>query len=67
MSSYMGKIFCGVAGSRRAQNVVDLAGDVALEAAHDLGLGLAFGESAGHVLVGRFVLVVCLANDLTVV
>ena len=35
------------------QNGEDLAGDVALEAPHDLRLGLALSESARHVGLGR--------------
>ena len=34
------------------QGVVELAGDVALEAADDLGLGLAFGGAALGVVAG---------------
>ena len=33
----------------------DFAGDVALEAAHDLGLGLALGSAASHVVLGGLV------------
>jgi len=33
----------------------DFAGDVALEAAHDLGLGLALGSAASHVVPGGLV------------
>jgi hypothetical protein len=33
----------------------DLAGDVALEAAHDLGPGLALGGAAGDVVPGGLV------------
>jgi hypothetical protein len=32
-----------------------LAGDVALEASHDLGLGLALGDAAGDVVAGGLV------------
>jgi hypothetical protein len=34
---------------RRAQQAVDLTSDVALEAAHDLGLGLALGQPARQI------------------
>src|SRR6185312_888895 len=37
-----------LAGEQR----IDLAGDVALEAAHDLGLGLALGGAPGDVVPG---------------
>ncbi len=33
----------------------DLAGDITLEAPHDLSLGLAFGGAAGDVVLGRLV------------
>ena len=36
---------------------VGLAGDVALEAAQDLGLGLAFAGAPGHVVLGGLVAV----------
>src|SRR5450755_2068372 len=39
-------------GEVGAEGVEDLAGDVALEAAHDLALGLAFGGSALDVCAG---------------
>jgi len=39
----------------RSQVREDFAGDVALEAAHDLGLGLALGGAAGDVVPGRLV------------
>src|SRR5512135_1494095 len=39
-------------GEVRAEGVVDLAGDVALEAAHDFALGLAFGGAAFDVGAG---------------
>ena len=39
-------------GEVGAQGVVDLAGDVALEAAHDFALGLAFGGAAFDVGAG---------------
>jgi len=39
---------CGCACQQREH----FAGDVALEAAHDLGLGLAFGGAAGDVVLG---------------
>src|SRR5664279_6453101 len=56
MSSGLSEVLAGVRGGRSwAQDVVDLAGDVALEATDDLGLGLALGESAGHVSLGRLV------------
>jgi hypothetical protein len=32
--------------------VEDLAGDVALEASHDLVFGFAFGQAAGDVVAG---------------
>src|SRR5262249_44082922 len=35
-----------------AQGVVDLAGDVALDAAHDLVFGFAFGQAASEVVAG---------------
>src|SRR5450755_3813621 len=35
-----------------AEGVVDLAGDVAFEAAHDVALGLAFGRAALGVCTG---------------
>src|SRR5580693_8072395 len=42
---------CGV-GEVGLEGVVDLAGDVALEAAHDLALGFAFGGAALDVGAG---------------
>src|SRR5450755_2853109 len=39
-------------GEIRAEGVEDLAGDVALEAAHDFALGLAFGRAALGVCTG---------------
>src|SRR5215210_3681012 len=41
-------------GEVGAEGAVDLAGDVALEAADDLGLGLAFGGAALGVGAGAF-------------
>jgi hypothetical protein len=35
-----------------AECVEDLAGDVALDAARDLVLGIAFGQAAGEVIAG---------------
>src|SRR5665213_2848775 len=45
----------------RTEGVVDLAGEVALEAAHDFALGLAFGGSAFDVSAGS--LAVAQATD----
>jgi len=39
----------------REQVREDLAGDIPLEAPHDLSLGLAFGGAAGDVVLGRLV------------
>src|SRR5258705_2457513 len=38
-----------------ADDLVDVAGDVALEAAHDLGFWFAFGEASGHIFLCGFV------------
>jgi hypothetical protein len=38
-----------------SDGLVDFAGDVELEAADDLFPGLALGEAAGHVVLGRSV------------
>jgi hypothetical protein len=46
----------GVAASRPG---VDLAGDVALEAAQEFGLALAFGGAAGHVVPAVTCLGIC--------
>ena len=51
----------GGVGEVGAQRVVDLAGDVALEAAHDLALGLAFGGAS--LRVGAGALAVAQAAD----
>jgi hypothetical protein len=45
----------GRAGQVADDGVVDLAGDVALEAADDLFFGLAFGGAPGHVVLGALV------------
>src|SRR5947209_18091225 len=42
----------GVWGHRGGQGAEELAGDVSLEAASDLTLGLAFSATAGHVGLG---------------
>src|SRR5258708_11013167 len=53
VSSGLGKIFCLCCrGFRADQNLVELAGDVALEAADDLFLGQAFGGASLHVVTG---------------
>src|SRR5512132_4394012 len=39
----------------RLEEVVDLAGHIALEAADDLGLGVALGDAAGDVVLGALV------------
>src|ERR1019366_9731490 len=46
------RLWCGVVGEVGAKGVVDLAGDVALEAAEDLALGLAFGGPSLRVGAG---------------
>jgi hypothetical protein len=45
----------GRSGSGVQQVRENLPGDVALEAAHDLGLGLALGGAAGNVVLGGLV------------
>lgn len=56
MSSGLSEPCAGVRGGvPRAEDTVDFAGNVALEASDDLGFGLALGESTSHVGPGRFV------------
>jgi hypothetical protein len=44
-----------VGRSRRLQGVEDLAGDVALDAAHDFVLRFTFGDAPRHVVAGGLV------------